>query len=189
MAAAKVPDHVKKMLDKAQARKRREDLATGKYEVLIWALTHERRENREKLGKVFWIDYVIDKAEAIEGEGEPTPVGSKLDCPIVLDGANSDMAWGDLKTFLMELTGCGEDEVSEMYGELTDNVTEEGNHSAPGQMARGMRAKVTTRKHKVKSGKNIGQTKIYPKWFHMEQTADEIEAARKRLEKQFEQPT
>lgn len=164
---ASVNDYIQKMLKESKMRQRRADLELGSYIVVIRGLTHERREKREKLGKAFWIDYEILEAGAKDGAGTPTPAGTKLDFPIVLEGQFADMSFNDLKTFLVELTGCSPDESGAQWDRLVDIVNDEGKHSKPEQPARGMVAAVDTYARKTKTGKNAGKEKVYPRWINI----------------------
>ena len=181
---ASVTDYIKKMLDSAKVRKLRNELQPGLYMGSITGLTYERREKREKLGKAFWIDVVLDEAESVNGS-EPTEAGTHLDFPILLEGANADMSFNDLKTFLVELTGCDPSEASAKYDELVDVINDEGKHVNPAginQPARGMRVVIETYTRKTKTGKNAGKERTYPRWKRFDQSAADISANRKRLD-------
>ena len=173
-------DYVKRMIDSAKVKKRREDLQKGEYVVTILSITHELRKGREKMGKPIWVDYVIDEAE---GEGANS-ISTKLDNPISIDGQYANEGFADLKKFLQELTGCADEEVSSKYGELVDVVNDEGKHSNPSQPARGMKLGMTAREHTIKSGKNAGKVKFFPRWENIgAQDAAAVAARRAELDK------
>lgn len=173
-------DYVKRMIDSAKVKKQRQDLQDGEYVVTVLGLTHEIRKGREKMGKPIWVDYVIDEAE---GEGA-NDLNTKLDNPISIDGQNAEMGFADLKRLLQELTGCEDAEVSSKYDALVDHVSDEGKHSNPSQPARGMKLGMKARAHIIKSGKNVGKTKYYPRWINIgPQDAATIVARRAEVDK------
>lgn len=173
-------DYVKRMIDSAKVKKRREDLQKGEYVVTLLGITQELRKGREKMGKPVWVDYVVDEAEGPEAN-EP---GTKLDNPITIDGQYAEMGFKDLKSLLQELTGCEDSEVSKKWDELVDVVTDEGKHSNPSQPARGMKLGMKAREHEVKSGKNKGTIKHYPRWENIgAQDAAAVAARRAELDK------
>lgn len=156
-------DYIKKMIDSAKAPKQRNELNLGNYVFLIDGLTFERREKREKLGKAFWIDVVVEEGEKT-AEGEPSAPGSKFDFPLVLEGQYADMAFADLKAFFLALKSGNESEVSKLWDELVDIVSDEGNHTRKDQPARGMRIYAETYVRKTQTGKNAGKERVYPRW-------------------------
>jgi hypothetical protein len=179
MNMASVTDYIKGMIDQAQLKKARTDLQDGEYVSSLIGLTLERRPGREKLGKVLWIDYVIDQSE---GASANTP-GTKLESFLNLEGPYAHYAAQDLKRFFVELTGCQDTEASKKFEELVDHVNDDGKHSNPAQKVKGMQIGIKTRRSLIKSGKNAGQEKVYPTWHGIPQTADEVAENRKRLEK------
>jgi hypothetical protein len=171
-------DYIKGMIDSAQLKKQRTDLQDGEYVVSLLGLTLERRTGREKLGKVLWIDYVVDAAE---GNGANTP-GTRLEHFLNLEGQYAHYAAQDLKRFFVELTGCSDAEASSKFEKLVDVVSDEGNHSNASQPARGMKIGIKTRRSLIKSGKNAGKEKVYPTWHGIPQTETEVKANRKRVD-------
>jgi hypothetical protein len=179
---AGIQDYIKKMLDAAKPRQR-QNLELGNYVFTIAKMTHERREKREKLGKAFWIDVVVAEAESAKDGAVPTPVGTRLDFPFVLEGQYADFSFKDMKEFLVSLTGCADEDASKKWDELVEMVTDEGVHTNTRQLARGMQIVATTRSRVTKSGQNAGKERVYPIWHHLEgQTSEEIAARRAELD-------
>jgi hypothetical protein len=180
-----VPIFIKKMLDEAKTRSLREDLKKGDYAFVLRGLTYERREKREKLGKVLWIDYTVEESEALDPTVKPNEPGTELDNIISLEGQYADMSAKDLKTFLVCLTGCDAKDASEQFDKLVDCVSDEGVHTRPEQPARGMVIHAATYDRETKSGKNKGKIKTYPSWrgdLASENTPENIAARRKKLD-------
>jgi hypothetical protein len=177
-------DYIKKMIDSAKAPKQRNELNLANYVGIIDGLTFERRAGREKLGKAFWIDVVIEEG-AKTADNEPSPAGAKFDFPLVLEGQFADMAFADLKAFFMGLKSCSETEVSKLWDELVDVVNDEGKHTLPNQPARGMRIYFETYARETKTGKNAGKKRVYPRWKRVSEitnSAEQIADGRAKLE-------
>lgn len=164
-------------IGKSQSSKQGNDIKQGTYRLVITGINFF---TAEKKGKGFSFEFYVKESRNIEGAvnrdtKQPeyaNAVGTTCRATYLLQ---SDSSEGNIKAFVEALDGDKYDDKEEAFADLLADLT------SSAQPARGLEIVCETTQKLIKKGENAGKMGTFPKWTHVDVTAEQKAANEKML--------